>query len=200
MYSKLYQGLKYKPGAWSGGKLCIRYAMLKDKAGIFGFEMKVWHLFNLGVSASQAINFLQKINIHKHIILKRHNYLRVVASSNVAKKTSSWHIKAESKPTLTKVYVNPECLAYAIKEFSDFYKELDLLLGQKCLLLLYEKDILPNPKVAFNKVARFLDLDKLEPAVFLGVTNPYPLKDMILNFDEISYQLKGTEQEWMLES
>lgn len=199
MYSRFFKGLKYKPGAWIGGKLCVRYAILKNNAEFFGFEMKVWHLFNLGVTVNQAMNFLQEININKHIILERQNYLRILVSSNVSKKTSSWHIGSERKPTLTKVYVNPEGLAYAIQEFSNFYEKLNRLLGQNCLRLSYEKDIKHNPKIAFHKVADFLELNNLEPDVPLGVTNPYPLQEMILNFDEISNQLKGTKNEWMLE-
>lgn len=198
-YSKLYKRLKYKPLAWLGSKLLIRYAMLNNYAEIFGLEMKVWHLYRLDANVSEAMNFLALIGINKHIVLERQNYLRVIASSNVSKKRSSWHIRSENKPTLTKVYVDPGGLAYAIQTFSDFYNELKVLLGENCLWLTYEKDILQNPQAAFDKVVNFLELNQIKPKISLGQTNPYPLKEIVLNFDEISNKLKNTPHEWMLE-
>lgn len=215
MYSKAFERLRYKLGAWSGSKLFIRYAMLNNCAETFGFEMKVWHLFRLGVSVSKAMHFIHNMGINKHIVLERNNYLRVIVSSTVARQTSSWHIKSKHISPFMQVYVDANGLAYAIQKFSDFYNEIKVLLGQhgcgtssldgsvstrrNYLGLSYEKDILQNPKIAFNKAVNFLDLDELEPSISLGLTNPYPLKETILNFDEISDRLRNTPYEWMLE-
>lgn len=199
MYSKAFERLRYKLGAWSGSKLFIRYAMLNNYAETFGFEMKVWHLFRLGVSVSKAMHFIHNMGINKHIVLERNNYLRVIVSSTVAQQTSSWHIKSKHISPFMQVYVDANGLAYAIQKFSDFYNEIKVLLGQNYLGLSYEKDILQNPKIAFNKAVNFLELDELEPSISLGLTNPYPLKETILNFDEISNRLRNTPHEWMLE-
>lgn len=199
-YSKVFKSLKWKLGAWSGSKLFIRYAMSNNSTEVFGFEMKLWHLYRLGVSVNQAIDFIDRIGIDKHIVLERQNYLRVIASSSVSKETSFWHTKSKNIPSLTKIHLNSNGLTYAFQKFSDFYNEIKGSLDRNYLCLSYEEDILQDPKVAFNKVVNFLELDKLEPNIDLGRTNPYPLKEMILNFDEISDRLKNTPYEWMLES
>ena len=199
VYSKSYVDLADKSGAWSEGKWRVRREMLKGGAKVFGFEMKIWHLSRLGVSTREAMNFLNKIGFNKHIVLERQNYLRVITSGRVAKKTSCYHIKSKTTPIVTKIYINPENLDSSIRKFADFYTELKMLLGQNCLWLLYEKDILQNPNIAFHKVIDFLKLEQLEATVSLRRTNPYPLQEIIENFDEISVQLKGTAHEWMLE-
>ena len=198
-YSKRYEGLADKSGGWSGGKWRIRRDMLKGGAKVFGFEMKIWHLSRLGVSISEAMDFLNEINFNKHIVLQRQNYLRVAASGLVLRKTSRSSIKLGSMPTLTKVHIRPEELDSVICKLSDFYTKLKILLGQDCLWLLYEKDILKAPNIAFQKATDFLGLEPVEATVRLGRTNPYPLREIILNFDEISAHLKGTVHEWMLE-
>ncbi len=198
-YSKRYKDLTDKSGGWSEGKWHIRRDMLKGGTKAFGFEMKIWHLDRLGVSVSEAMDFLSEIDFNRHVVLERQNYLRVIASGHVLRKTSRSYIKLESTPTLTKIYIDPEELDSSICKFSDFYTELKMLLGQDCLWLVYERDILKDPKIAFEKVTNFFGFDPVEATVRLKRINPYPLREIILNFDEISAHLKGTAYEWMLE-
>ena len=200
-YSKSYESWADKSGGWSGGKWRIRRSMQKGGTKVSGFEMKIWHLHRLRVSVSEAMNFLRGINFNRHIVLERQNYLRVIVSGHILRKTSRSHIKLdESTPNLSKVYINLEELDSSICKFSDFYTELKMLLGQDCLWLLYEKDILEEPNIAFRKVTDFLGLEPLTATVRLRRTNPYPLQEIILNFDEISAHLKDTTHEWMLEN
>ena len=86
-YSNSFKNLKYKPGSWTIGQLLVKYMMLCNRDNFFGFEIKVWHLFNLGISVKQTMEFMNQTNVHKHILLTRENYLRILVSSYVAKQS-----------------------------------------------------------------------------------------------------------------
>ena len=197
-YSNQYIEVSDKSKAWSGGKLRIARNALRGGRKTSGFEMKVWHLVRLGVSVTQAMQFVNQIGYNKHIVLERKNYLRAMASGHVLKKTSTSHIGSKSQAQLNQVHIDSETLFPRLETFSNFYSDVKALLGDDCLWLYYEDDIHKDPKVACNKVTDYLNVNRQDPNIRLGITNPYPLNEIISNYDEISTMLKDTNYEWML--
>jgi hypothetical protein len=84
-------------------------------------------------------------------------------------------------------------------DYDKHFSELETLLEGKCLLKLsYEEDIEKDPKIAYSRVCEFMNIPRQDVSVNLSKTNPFPLKDMIENFDEVKNTLSGTPYEWML--
>ena len=73
------------------------------------------------------------------------------------------------------------------------------LIDKNVLHLSYEEHIQDNPKEAYLKICEFLQIKPKKVDVRLSRTNPYPLKDIIENMDEVRDYLHGTPYEWMLE-
>ena len=66
------------------------------------------------------------------------------------------------------------------------------------MFLSYEDDILPDPKIAYEKVCGFLDLEVRNPKVNLRRTNPFDIHEIVENYAELEKTLKNTKYEWML--
>ena len=80
----------------------------------------------------------------------------------------------------------------------DFAQAMAILQPLPCLNLTYETDILPDPRIGYAKVCRFLGLPVQEGMVRYSRSNPYPLHDLIQNFDEVAQTLQNGPFEWML--
>jgi hypothetical protein len=63
----------------------------------------------------------------------------------------------------------------------------------------YEEDVEEDPQRAYRRICRHLHLPVHESTVQKSRTNPYPLFDLIENFDVVRSLLRGTDYEWMLE-
>lgn len=84
------------------------------------------------------------------------------------------------------------------KSMENNFKFLRELLPDNSLIITYENDVLKNPKHAYKKVCDFLSLKDENVKVEYKRTNPFPLKELIINYEEISELLKGTKYDWML--
>ena len=65
--------------------------------------------------------------------------------------------------------------------------------------MIYEDDILnAGPIVAYEKVCSFLWLSPSKVQVKIGRTNPFPLEEIIENYEDIVKTLSTTKYSWML--
>jgi hypothetical protein len=69
----------------------------------------------------------------------------------------------------------------------------------RLLELTFEEDIERDPMLGYRKVCEFLDLAPAPVDLRLGRSNPFPLRSMIANYDEVLAHLRGTDREWMLD-
>ena len=74
-----------------------------------------------------------------------------------------------------------------------------LLPADDTYYLTYEDDILEDPRKGYKKLCHFLGIQPESPPIVFKKTNPFPLKDIVTNFDEIISHLKDTKYNWMLE-
>lgn len=61
----------------------------------------------------------------------------------------------------------------------------------------WDGNAIADPLTGYRAVLDFVGLDCHEAQVHFGKTNPFALRDMLENFDEVASALAGTEYEWM---
>lgn len=176
----------------------------------FGFEIKHAHLKKLSVSYTEYITTLKQNGFDRFIVLERSNYLRSILSYTIAKETNRWHIHSKNISKLSTIYVNTNkvCLEYeqmpliqALKIIDDYYFNLKITLDNlniKFQNINYEIDIEKDPFIAYRKICSFLDLPPQNPKIRFTRTNPFPLSELISNYEEVENYLKGSKFEWML--
>lgn len=190
----------------------LEIKMTQNITDYYGFELKSLEKQLYGKNAVNQ-NFdlflknIEKLNFNHFILLERKNYLKQFISYKFAKKTKIHHIKKDTK-NINTLEVNPQKSLWFGKyktlfkhfEYLDsFYENTKNILKQKkTLFLTYEDDILQNPIIAYKKVCDFLNIENQNPKVNLKRTNPYPLSDIIENYDEMEQYFKNTKYEWML--
>jgi hypothetical protein len=67
------------------------------------------------------------------------------------------------------------------------------------LELTYEDDIEQNPHNGYEKVCEFLDLEPIAAKARWAKTNPFPLSQLIRNWEEVCEEISSTSHSWMLE-
>jgi len=179
----------------------------------YGFETKFSrheHLREeiLNMPLNEYIKLLSGIGFKDFIVLKRENYLKQVLSYHIAEKTKIYHSTKE-KTSPDSVYLNINNCWIGNKEIPllDIFEEMDndyeelnnLLYGKKHLHLTYEKDIQEDPVVAYKKVCDFLNVDYHSPKIVHKRTNPFKIKEIVENYEELKEYLNYTKYSWMVE-
>lgn len=192
----------------------LRWRMRNAGNRTYGFETKVHRLQHLGpevlrLDTAEYVERLRELGFSRFIVLRRKNYLRQAVSAAVGQADERRHISKEEKGKIVRIDFDVERtplmksalpLLQRFEEFDALYDTLDRLLGDdEVLRLTYEDDIEQNPKVAYEKICSFLGLPSAPAEIELRKTNPYPLSDILLNYEEVAALLRGTEYEWMLE-
>lgn len=176
----------------------------------YGFEMKPFHFKLIGHTPESYIKVLEQNHFTHFIILNRKNRMRKIISSVIAHSDNKrYHIKSSEKSSIRKIHIdvnhvqidfdNKPLIDYLI----DFDKQMDLLdqilEGKNLLHLSYEDHIQDNPLIAYEKSCEFLGLKPKPVDVGLSRTNPFPIREMIDNIEEVELALKDTPYLWMLE-
>ena len=186
----------------------------KQAVSIYSFATKFMpeqHLWKecINMNLSSYLAELKKLNIDKFIFIKRENYLKQVISVLVGRKKKEWHSQNKSTE-VTKITIdilNYEA-GYDLKlPLFEYFKRIDkqyellenLIQPEKMLILSYEKDIEKDPFIAYNKVCEFLGIKNANPNISFKKTNPFSLKEMIENYNEVRSVLNGTKFSWMLD-
>jgi hypothetical protein len=211
-------------GDWRGRKLRLMGHLLKAAPFVglrlkrlsssrewFGFDVKFYHWRDRKIPLVKALVGLQSIGYRDLIVLRRENYLRKVVSSVVALAHGSYHTSAtgdrSSRPKVnldvSGILIDGDRLpllerfAHWDADFDELYASLHCF---RHLCLTYEEDVMNDVNVAYRKVCEFLDVEVVPVESRLKRTNPYPLVELISNWEEVCSCLTGTRWEWMLET
>jgi len=175
----------------------------------YGFEIKPFHFQLIGYSQESFFHILENLKYTHFIHLDRRNRLRKIVSSLIAHENNMiFHQKGKTAAKLKQVSidVNSISIDYQCKSLYSFLSDYDqqvlavkeMLEEKNSLSLSYEDDIQEDPRIGYQKICDFIGLKSKEVSVKLSRTNPFPVKDMIKNFNEVEAVLKGTVYEWML--
>lgn len=182
--------------------LYLRQRIARSEHSIYGFETKVrLHLWRkLDLSLREYLRGLQNLGFSRYIVLDRKNGLRRIASSLISVKTKKWAVSKREKPRLVQIELELDEIISWLEELQRISAELEEVLSDRALLwLTYEDHVAPDPRIGYRRVCEFLDLPPEEVAVTLKKVNPFPLSEMIENYEEVRRGLSGTDFEWMLE-
>lgn len=207
----IYNGL---PSKQFNSEKWLRKQFSKSGKKFYGFEFKPLadqHLSFIEKSLDEYLCELKKLKVTHYILLKRNNYLRRMVSQYVGSKSGKRHVNINEKQGITKVKIDvknayfgdrpvPKSLVECFQEIDEAYALVEKTLAdEKILVLSYEDDILKaGPIVAYEKVCSFLGLSPSKVQVKIGRTNPFPLEEIIENYEDIVKTLSTTKYSWML--
>ena len=159
-------------------------------------------------SIPDYISLLTELGYKKFILITRRNHLKRVISILKGRQTGVWHSKViTEKAEVIEIPIHD--FEYGINQKSsiiDYFQIMDnevalvkdCIGGKPLIHIEYETDIEEDPLEAYRKICEFVGIKSLSPVVKLKKTNPFPLKDMISNFDELKKYLEATPYAWML--
>ena len=176
----------------------------------YGFETKYLqshHLGTLGLTLPDYISMLRELGFDRFVALHRRNYLHRVVSGAIGRESGTWHRAKGSAAAPVSITLDPARVPFGAKKpLLDVFAELsegeqalrDLLPPTGTLWLTYEDDIARDPSVAYRQVCDLFGVTPADSEPTLAQTNPFPMKEILDNYDEIADLLEGTEYGWML--
>jgi hypothetical protein len=168
------------------------------------------HLSLLGESIETFVALLQANGYRRFVVLDRRNYLGTLVSSMLAVvRGRRFHYAVNEAIPKVQVTVDIRRVRVGGKEapLTEMFAYMDTqyarlraaLAHEDVLELGYEDDIAEDPRLAYAKVCAWLGLEAGAAETDLRRTNPYPLREVIGNWDEVAAALAGTRHAWMLE-
>lgn len=139
--------------------------------------------------------YLAEDDTLKLIHLIRPNVLDLVVSRRVAHNSRSWHTFVE-KTELYQVHIDIKLLKDTLEkeEFCTWYIDNNL----SDVLRIEHNELVYDYNNTMNKVKDFCGLSKSFEHPGFKKNNPFPKKDVIINYNEVVSFLSGTKNEWML--
>ncbi len=209
------QGLDYyDPGLMADPIDLLRSHVASTTTPIVGFEVKFFHLDRLNISIADYFDRLIALGFDHVIILKRKNLLRKIVSSLVAQERRQYHQAANTPAVLTPITINLEAITIdrqrpplSLQQFIERYEwqfsQLNHYLKNQShnlsfLDLSYEDDIQNDPLISYQKSCEFVNISPGFPDITYGKTNPFPLQDIIQNYDQVLHYLANTPYAWMI--
>lgn len=211
------QGLDYHDPTLTADPIdLVRSHLATTQTLIVGFEVKFFHLDRLNITIPHYFDRLVDLGFDRIIVLKRNNLLRKIVSSLVAQERRQYHQAANTPAVLTPITIDLAAISIdrqrpplSLKQFIDRYEEQfsqlnSYLQDQKQQLsyleLSYEDDIQNDPLISYRKSCKFLNIAPESPRITYGKTNPFPLRDIIQNYDQVASYLASTPHSWMVSS
>lgn len=187
----------------------VRSRMRAAAGRLYGFETKFFHLIPATLPIESYLQRLERIGVDRYILLERKNTLRKVVSSLVGRKRGRYHEPAGRSARLTTVRIDPASVEIdsdrrPLRELLEGYaRDLERfkgrMEGRAMLHLTYEDDVAPGPLGAYTRACRFLGVAPARVEVRYSRTTPFPLREVIENFDEVRRALRGTPFERLVE-
>lgn len=178
------------------------------KKSNYGFEIKPYQARLIGMPIEKLVRSLDALKFSHFVLLQRRNSLRKVVSSMVGRSSGRMHVPAGSAVSLSRIHLNvndvgvdheKKTLVEFLRGYETDMRDIECrLAGRNVLQLKYEDDLEADPQVGYFKVCDFLGIAPAPVETKLGRTTPFPLSDVLKNYDEVAATLRGTEFEWMI--
>jgi hypothetical protein len=197
---------KFKPGMdpWA----LLGEALAEAAGRIYGFEFKFFaHCQLTGAPLAEVVDRLKDQGFEHFVVLRRRNLLRRMASALVGRRTGTYHLRKERHAKLMSITIDTDRvfddlaerpLLQCFEAFEAGFEDLSRLLdGLKVLHLTYEEDIEGGPGTGYARICEYLGIDAVPVPVPFTRMNPFPLRDIIMNFGDVEKALAGTPFAWM---
>lgn len=172
-------------------------------------SVKFYHFDRHGLDSQSGIRLLEELGFTHFIVLRRRNLLRKLVSSLIASRTGRYHRQTgDAAPQPTPVRIDPSrveidgCnkpLLQHLDSWSRSFEETQVALADRLhLTLSFEDHIEQDPGVAYRRSCEFLEIPAAQPEIVFQPTNPFPLPELITNFEEVATHLDHTPHAWML--
>jgi rhamnosyltransferase subunit B len=176
----------------------------------YGFSIKFFHLTFLNLTIGEYLQRVGELGFVHILVLERKNLLRVIVSALVAEATGGYHLRHGRKAELRPIHLDvnnvemdsqAKPLLHFLEAYEEQYRALATALGaRRKLWLVYEEDFEKDPLRAYRRCCEFLEIEPHPVSIPTAKTTPFPLAEVLINFDEVAASLKGTRFEWMLSS
>jgi hypothetical protein len=186
----------------------LKKSMSKSNA-IYGFEIKPYHLRLIGMPFEEYLKEIEILGFRHFILLDRRNKLRKIISSVKAKGSGIYHLRKGSSPQFEKIKIPIDNIRIdnesksLLRFINDYQRDVDLineiLKSKTFLRLTYEDDIEDDPLKAYSAICEFIGVKTINPTISLSKTTPFPIRDLVENFDEVASCLSNSPHKWMLE-
>lgn len=181
----------------------IRLAPFKTRKPWYGWEMKPNHFRLAELDRAACIEQLKVMGYDRFIVLRRKSLLRQFLSMRLLKSQedrSRTHVRADDDVQRRQIDIDTLAfLNFARVQEEDFNDLAHDLAGEQVLQLTYEDHIEQDPRNAQRRVCDFMGVAPHEARVTLRRGNPFPLREIIRNYDEVASDLSGTAYAYMLE-
>lgn len=183
-----------------------RDAMRTRGQRFFGFEVQPNQVRELGCGAEEYVAGLRQLGVEHFVLLERRNALRALVSAAVSEQSKRWAMSGNDQPRLFPVTLDVAAawgfrgtlVEYLAQEHEHVQQTFEQLLATtKLLSLTYESHIERDPEVSYRLVCEHLSIEPEPVEIRLRRVNPYPLSELLLNFDEVEAALRGSRFEWM---
>lgn len=185
----------------------LRRRMAAAGRQVYGFEVKFFHAGLIGMDFAELFNVAEGLGVDRLIVLRRLNTLRKIVSSIVLKERGRAHLSADRSAKLHRIRIDVNdvrvdrdrkpLLAY-LEDYERGFELLDeLSTGRDVLRLTYEDHVAADPTVAYRMACDFIGVEAKDARIAFGKNNPFPLQEIVTNFDEVAEALRGTAFEWM---
>ena len=189
----------------------LKRRMLRHPRRMLLFEIKFLaehHLKMLADDIDDYVRTVTRLGVTRFIILERRNLLRRAISGQILRESGVSHLKtgqrAEAQKTRLDLAAVP--LGHVKIPLEDFFRRVGHGYAEArratadwpTLDLVYEDDVMNDPRVAYEKCCTFLGVAPLEIQPRLARTNPQPLTEILENRDEVERALRKMDSEWML--
>lgn len=154
------------------------------------------------------VELLERLGFTHYILLNRRNHLRRAASVAIGTQTGVWYSSRPGEKVAVRIdpdrFVSYGREMTLLQYFDSIEKRhaafRDLLVGKRLLELVYEDDIQADPCLGYRKVCDFIGIGPAPVSTQLRRMNPWPLRELIQNYDEVARALAGTPYADLLES
>lgn len=182
----------------------------KNKIKIFEIKfLKSQQLSLFNIALKDIIKIFIDFGFTRFIILQRANYLNRMISHCIAQETNAYYLRSFNTPVKHPIVLNIDEIKIGLqsntliewfKIFDESYHELnELLIEHPKIELNYELDIEHSPIHGYKKVCDFLDISDSPVNIPFKKMNPFPINEILLNYEEIYTLISKTQYRWMLE-
>lgn len=167
------------------------------------------HLDLVGMELEEFLDAVRALGFGRVALLERRNALRVLLSSVAGAGRDRWHVPTGVRPERPAIRLDTGCVEFAgerrsllawLEEFERAYGEArPLVRARGGLHLTYEDDVLPDPRIGYERLCDALGEDPIPVPVPLARANPFAPRDVLVNLAEVERVLGPTRFAWMLE-